>query len=271
MSRGGPERPSGGDLVFVGDVHLERDDPHLPDFLDFLDGLRREASRVVFLGDLFNLWIGRGDLEQQHHREVLEALRELRRAGLGVVYVEGNRDYRIARAHARDALDVATDGGVVERFGGLSLFAIHGDLANRRDRQYRTWRRVSRSAPFWLAFNLLPRATRARIADGLETRMRGTNLEYKREFPEAEVRDYAAGYLGQGHDVVVLGHFHEEHRLEAVPPSPPGRIFVLPEWKQSRRHLRVGPDGTVEFVDSRDRAASLSSSPPSRGPGAAGS
>ena len=53
-----------------------------------------------------------------------------------------------------------------------------------------------------------------------------------------------------GHDVVVLGHFHEEHRLEAVPPSPPGRVFVLPEWKTSRRHLRVTADGDVAIVDS---------------------
>lgn len=238
------------DLVFVGDVHLERGDPQLPEFLAFLGRLRESASRLVLMGDLFNLWIARSDLEQDHHHAVLGALRELRRAGVRVAYVEGNRDYRIADTHEGDALDESTDGGIVERFGGLSLFAIHGDLANRRDRQYRTWRRLSRSAPFLLAFNALPRSRRMRIADGLERRMRGTNLDHKRAFPEDEVREYAAGFLARGHDVVVLGHFHEERNMEAVAPSPPGRIFVLPDWKSSHRHLRVGQDGTVAFADS---------------------
>ncbi len=81
--------------------------------------------------------------------------------------------------------------------------------------------------------------------------MRGGNLGYKRDFPETAVRRYAAARLGLGYDAVVLGHFHVEKDLVAVPPSPPGRILVLPEWKGSRRHLRVRADGDVAFVDSR--------------------
>ncbi len=237
-------------LVFIGDVHLDRDDPALGDFLDFLERLRHGTSGIVLMGDLFNLWLGRRDLEQPHQRRVVEKLHSLRESGIGVRYVEGNRDYRIGPAYAGWALDAATDRGVSEQAGGVRLFAIHGDLANREDRQYRAWRRISRSAPFWWAFNLLPRGRRLRVAEGLETRMRATNVEHKRAFPEREVRDYAARFLALGHDGVVLGHFHEEHALEARPPSPPGRIFVLPEWKGSRRHLRVGPDGSIGFVDS---------------------
>jgi hypothetical protein len=31
--------------------------------------------------------------------------------------------------------------------------------------------------------------------------------------------------------------------------DPAGRILVLPEWKATRRHLRVGADGQIAFVD----------------------
>jgi UDP-2,3-diacylglucosamine pyrophosphatase LpxH len=136
---------------------------------------------------------------------------------------------------------------VVERFGGHSVIAVHGDLVNRADRAYRAWSRLSRSPVAWGAFGLVPRGRRARLSEWLERRMRTTNLSFKREFPEARVREYAAGFFERGHDVVVLGHFHAEHDLAAEG----GRIVVLPEWVGSRRYLRIGVEGAVELVDDR--------------------
>jgi hypothetical protein len=60
------------------------------------------------------------------------------------------------------------------------------------------------------------------------------------------VRAYAARLLLPGDDALVLGHFHMERELE----PPPARVLVLPDWKSSRRHLRIGPDGVIGFVDS---------------------
>jgi UDP-2,3-diacylglucosamine hydrolase len=241
-----------GDLVFVGDVHLDRDDADLDRFLEFLDGLEPTVSRLVLAGDLFNLWIGRRELEQPHQTAVLERFERMRGAGVVVRYIEGNRDFRIGPAYAGKAVDDSTDRGVVERFGGRSLFAAHGDLANVRDRQYRAWRRIARSRLMWALFNLIPRTRRLRFAESLEARMRGTNLDYKKEFPEADVREYAAGFLAGGHDAVVLGHFHLERDLQARPPSAPGRILVLPEWKEGGRYLRVTGEGEIRFEGASD-------------------
>lgn len=247
---GAREDRSGGNLVFIGDVHLDRGDPELRAFLNLLDRLGQTSRRIVLMGDLFNLWIGRRELEQEHHAAVAGKLAELRGAGVVVRYLEGNRDYRVAAGYSGYALDDASDAGLVERFGGHSLFAVHGDLANRADRQYRTWRRVSRSAPVWWLFHLLPRVLRQKAAISLERRFRSTNLEFKRSFPEEAVRAYAAELMQDGYDVVALGHFHVERDLATRPPAPPGRILVLPEWKGSRRHLEVTPGGEIRFVDS---------------------
>ena len=93
-------------------------------------------------------------------------------------------------------------------------------------------------------FQALPRGTKLRLAGRIEAAMRRSNARFKAAFPEDVVRRYARNFLDRGHDMVVLGHFHVERALE-------GRIFVLPEWKASRRHLRVGTDGAVGFVESR--------------------
>lgn len=239
---------SGGDLVFIGDVHLQEDAAQVDAFLAALDRLAATTARLVLMGDLFDLWIGRREMERPQQQRVVEFLARLRRRGMVVRYVEGNRDYGVAAAHSGGALDDASEHGLVERIGGHSLFAIHGDRARSDDWPSRLWRRLSRSAPFWNIFHDLPVPARIRLADALERRMRRMNVRHKQGFPEDAVRAYAAPFLARGHDAVVLGHFHVERDLVAVPPSPPGRILVLPEWKSTRRHLRVGHDGTVEFV-----------------------
>jgi UDP-2,3-diacylglucosamine hydrolase len=235
------------DLAFIGDVHLVPDDPDLAAFLRFLDRLGASASRIVLMGDLFDVWIGGAGAPQPHQAAVLERLAALRRRGIAVRYLEGNRDYHVGSGPAAAAFDEVAV-GISEQHGGRRLWAVHGDLANPADRQYRLWRRVSRAAPLWWVWSCLPRRRRTELARRLEQRMRGTNPAFKREFPERVVRDYADRFLREGHDAVVLGHFHVERDLHVVEPA--GRILVLPEWKGSRRHLRVGPDGTIAFVDS---------------------
>ncbi|MBZ5638634.1 MAG: hypothetical protein LAO51_07740 [Acidobacteriia bacterium] len=241
---------TGDDLVFVGDVHLGAGDLAVVEFCRFVEAIAPTTSRLVLAGDLFEVWIGRPEMEGPHHRTVALALAALRRRGVSVAYLEGNRDYGVAALHVGAAFDDASADGLVERRGGSSFFAVHGDLVNEDDRAYRAWRRVSRSRPLWALFNALPAGARRRLAETLRERLARTNVAYRRRFPEDAVRRFAAARFREGHDAVVLGHFHVEKDLEAEPPSPPGRILVLPEWKGSRRHLRVGADGGTAFVDS---------------------
>ena len=233
--------PRGSELVFVGDVHLDRDDPDLPAFLSYLAGLSRSAGRVVLMGDLFNLWLAQEQLEQDHHRAVLEVLAGLRRAGTEIHYLEGNRDYRVGRAHDGTTFDAVSDHGLVEEWAGRRIWAAHGDLVNVRDAQYRFWRLVSRSGPVWGAFQAIPLRRRFAIAERIERKMRATNADMKKAFPEALVRAYAEPHFEKGADAVVLGHFHDERDLAAGER----RIIVVPAWKESHRHLRVGADGRI--------------------------
>ena len=239
---------SRGDAVFVGDVHLDRNDVDLPAFLAYLRGLRAGAGRIVLMGDLFNLWIAEPGLEQAHHLAVTAWLSELRAAGVEVHYLKGNRDYRVAQRHRGRTFDAVSDVGLWEEWGGRRIWASHGDLVNVEDRRYRAWRRWSRSTAAWWLFSAVPRRRRVALAESLERSMRGTNLGMKAAFPEASARTYAAPRFASGADAVVLGHFHLERDLHASDGTG-RRILVLPEWKGSRRHLRVTGAGEIRFED----------------------
>jgi UDP-2,3-diacylglucosamine hydrolase len=233
-------------VAYIGDVHLDLGDPALEPFTRMLLDLSETCDALVLMGDLFNLWVGQPQMQLAHQHEVAKTLRTIRRRGVTVHYIEGNRDYRIASAFQGDLFDTAGDDGLELRVGARSVFAIHGDLVNRSDRRYRAWRRFSRSGPFWGCFNLLPASLRLRVAGKLETWMRSTNLAFKAAFPDAMVEEYASGFVSRGYDAIVLGHFHTEKHWDL---AGGGSVYVLPEWKGSRRHLVADAEG-VRFVDS---------------------
>jgi UDP-2,3-diacylglucosamine hydrolase len=235
-----------GDLVIIGDVHLDAGDREVGEFCAMLEETAGTCVAMILAGDLFNLWIGRKDIQREHIKQVADALRAVRRRGVQVHYLEGNRDYFIARECEGDLFDTVTTAGLELQAGGHRIFAAHGDMANLNDRQYHRWRRFSRSSPIWFLFNLLPAGTRMRLAERIESRFRRTNQDYKIAFPEQEVRAYAGAMFREGVDLVVLGHFHIEKDLQASTAGT-GRILVLPEWKGSRRCLRIGKGGEVLF------------------------
>jgi len=234
-------------VAYVGDVHLDLGDPDVAPFTRMLHGLSATCDSLVLMGDLFNLWIGRPGMQLAHQHEVAETLRAIRGRGVAVHYIEGNRDYGIGAAFLGDLFDTAGDQGLELRVAARSLWAIHGDLANRADRRYRAWRRLSRG-PVWRCFSLLPAGLQLRVAGKLETWMRSTNLAFKGAFPRERIGEYASEFVARGHDAVVLGHFHIEKHWQ-LPAG--GSVYVLPEWKGSRRILVADASG-IRFVDSDD-------------------
>jgi UDP-2,3-diacylglucosamine hydrolase len=190
----------------------------------------RGCDRVVLLGDLFQAWVGFRQFDPPGLPDLLAAVRELRAAGAAVDYIEGNRDFFIARSpHASAFSRVGLEAAFTA--GGRRWLAVHGDGLDENDRQYRAWRWLSKSLPVRLAMRFLPARLARALVDSTERKLADTNFKHKVKIPEAAIRAYAARRLAEGHDVLVLGHFHEEHRWT----QPEGEVWLLPAWFKSRR------------------------------------
>jgi len=237
-------------LALLGDAHLREGDPEVRAFVRFLEDLPRDIRTLAVLGDLFAVWIGSPELQGAHHREVVDALIRLRARGCALVYVEGNHDFYLERPYARTLFDRFSCDVLDLEVAGRRVHLAHGDLMNRRDRQYRAWRAVSKSRPFFRAFSLLPARTRAWIADRLETRLARTNMEFRTGFPLEECEVYARRRIGEGANVLVFGHFHEERRMAFEERGRSGTVFVLPAWRAGHRYLRIDPGAEPVFVSS---------------------
>jgi UDP-2,3-diacylglucosamine pyrophosphatase LpxH len=210
-------------LILVADPHWS----HELVGLQAATRLHPEAD-WLFLGDVFDVWVGLPGMMSDAQRSFLSWVRERRRAGRWVGIWMGNREFFLDRHSEIFDLMGEGVGGALE---GEYLAFEHGDLINARDWQYRLWNRISRSGPAWLLFRVMPGKVAAFVAAKLEKQMRTSNRGYKLNFPREAFR-YAA--KAQAPNVFITGHFHS-HEVEgngiALPWAFEGAFMV---WWQGR-------------------------------------
>lgn len=233
--------------VFVADAHLRRDDEDARAFLDLAGRAAREEAALFLLGDIFDLWFGTEGLTFPFQRPVIARLRDLRREGLRLFYVEGNRDFYLKRLHEGTTFDVVAEGDLQATVGARRIECSHGDTVNRADRAYRFWKAVSKNRLAFGTVSLLPSSLVLPLADRMERSLKPTNPRFKGRFPEAEIRAFARARFAEGADAVVLGHFHTERLVEFPGEGAPRVLAVLPAWREGRRHFYVAPGGRCGF------------------------
>lgn len=235
-------------MALVADVHIGADDPELPSFLAFLAARAADTELLVLLGDVFSLWLGLPKYTAPHHAAVLDACRALRRAGVRVVFVEGNREFAVG-CWEGDAFDEVCGDLAAEPWAGRRWYLAHGDLLNREDRRGRAFRRLVRS-PFATALlHLLPARAGLALAARIERALRYRNLAHKRSIPEERFERYARWFEGRGFDAGAIGHIHVELALDlAEPGGAPRALYVLPDWRSTHRYLAVPRAGEPRFT-----------------------
>lgn len=232
-------------VALVADAHLGGPGGEAGPLIEQLRAAAPQAERLVLLGDLFHVWVGRRSFETPEVREVVAALRELRAAGTVIDYVEGNRDFFLAGGPYADAFSSL---GTELSFAtaGKRYLAVHGDGLNERDRQYRFWRWLSKSMPVRLLVERLPARAARHFVGRTEQRLARTNFKHRARIPEGPIRRFAARRLAAGYDGLLLGHFHEERRWLLGDGK---EIWLLDAWFRSRRlewlpALPAGPSDT---------------------------
>jgi len=222
--RGAPRRfDSAKDLILVADPHWNSE----------LTGLEEATARLpradwLFLGDVFDVWVGLPGMETESQRVFLDWVDRRRAAGRWVGLWMGNREYFLDRHAGRFDLMGEGLGGRLE---GEALTWEHGDLINTEDRQYRLWNFVSRSGLLWLAFRLMPSGTARKVSAWMERKLRTTNATYKLAFPREAFRAAAQSHPAT---TFLTGHFHT-HEVEAngiaLPWAHEGRFMV---WRNGK-------------------------------------
>jgi len=226
-------------VAIVADAHLNGPGGAAAQLVEQLRALVEwPPARLVLLGDIFHVWVGYPHFEPPGLADVLAVLQAIRAKGTVVDYLEGNRDFYLAGSPYEAFFDSIGD-EVAFTCAGVRYLAVHGDGIDDDDRQYRRWRRLSKSPPVRLAVKLLPTRVARRLVDSTERKLAQTNFKHRTKIPTAAIERYAARRLAAGHDVLLLGHFHEEHRLRV----PGGEVWLVPAWFRTRQVTWLGEEG----------------------------
>lgn len=220
------------EVAVIADSHLGGPGSEAEPFLeDLREVARRGCKRLVLLGDIFQVWVGSRRFETPEVRAVVEGLSALHASGVRIDYIEGNRDFFLdgsPYAHLFDSLGLELS----FEAGGKRYLAVHGDGLNRADRQYLFWRWLSKSRlSRFLALNL-PGPIARWAMGSTEQRLSRTNFKHKRRLPEEAITDYGRARLGADYDVLLLGHFHQDHRFVVEG----GEVHILEAWFH-KRHI----------------------------------
>ncbi len=241
-----PISPGRGYVYLIADSHLGDARAPTEEFFQMLGALP-EAKLVVFLGDLFKVWMAVPKFWNDQVRGILDGFRALRKEGVPILFLVGNRDYFLpvddAEARRRDlpfdfiAPDICTISWGKFRYG-LS----HGDIINRADLRHLKSRWITRSWPFEAVFGAIPGRLALAFAFWMEKALADTNMDIKIQFPLAEIETFADTVM-DGLDCFFVGHFHREEVLDIS--SGRGRFWIVPDWHSRKTLLRIDQEGNV--------------------------
>ncbi len=220
------------------DLHLDLGDVNpSAEFERVLESLHG-APRLVILGDLFDYWVGPGQMKLQGAGRILDALAALTKAGTQLDVLFGNRDFLLdERFVARTGACLRPDGMIGVLPSGARSLLIHGDELCTLDHGYQRLRSVLRSGFVqWLGPRLplfvsqfLARKLRRASTAALQVKP----SEEKRMQRDACV-EISASHAAQ---VVICGHAHE-YRDELLEND--SRWLVLDAFGGQRDLLMLG-------------------------------
>ncbi len=197
---------------FFSDVHLglgTKDDDRKREqrVIRFLDMVKHDACELFILGDLFDYWFEYKSVVPKGYFRLFSKLAELRFRGIQISYLAGNHDFWL-KGYLTEELGVTIYPDPIERtIGGKRFFLHHGDGLLKNDTGYRILKRFLRNRVNIFLFSLIHPDLTSWIARWSSRKSRAYTS--KKDFEGNDMVEFARTKIGEGIDVVIMGHNHQ--------------------------------------------------------------
>ncbi len=227
------------DWIFVGDAHFALGDGRRREhFIRFIQANRSSLGTLVIMGDLFDFWFGFRDLTllKKEYGDILDLLEGLRSEGIGVIYLEGNHDFRLGPYMSEELGIQVYDRYADIDLDGNRLYLAHGDLAHPKLR-HRIFSCLLKNGFAYRFISWLGPQIVIGIARGLSARSRKQGLK---EFPKitSRLRKFALHKLNEGFDAVILAHTHIPEAMAVERGKEMGYYFNVGNWVRDFSYIR---------------------------------
>lgn len=217
-------------MFIVTDAHVSEANQNVASFFEMLEQLADTGEDVVFLGDIFDLWIGLQRYEEPMHQRFVAWCRHYAQCAT-VGFIEGNHEFYVVQRHA-EAFSWSSAAG----HDAHGVRFVHGDLVNRADKNYLRFRALTKNAVTrtliaWMPFG-------KGFVAWLKDRLKTTNKAFRMGIPEQAMQAFAEHSREDNVRFVVMGHFHNPFHLQSHLAA---HLWVLPAWLDGEQLSHFDP------------------------------
>ena len=213
-------------MIIITDAHISKAAGNHALFFKMLESLERNRQDLIFLGDIFDLWVALPRYEENIHRDFITWCR--RQKSLRTIgYMEGNHEYYLANERASDFTWCSMNAWWQDANGALF---VHGDRINRKDKNYLAFRKLAKNKISKFIICRLPFGPKITLS--LKQGLKKTNARFRMQLPKAEVEDFAQARFSEGVNVIFMGHFHQQYLYRNQDAK---ELHVLPDWFSTQK------------------------------------
>ncbi len=202
-----------GLTYFISNVHLgelppDKESERVTMFKDFLHQLEDVATRIFFVGDLFDFWFEYKYVIPKKHFPIIRQLSRLNDRGIEMHYLPGNHDFWLGKFFDRE-LGIQTYSDDWEgEIDGKKFYLFHGDGIAHKDKGYRILRKFLRMPVNIRLFRWL----HPDLGIPFARLVSGSSRQYTNQLKLNDHNDYIAFAKTKfelGFDYVIMGHRHK--------------------------------------------------------------
>lgn len=192
--------------LMIADAHLCGENGDQP-FFRFLDYVSQqdESVGIVFMGDLYDLWIALPGYESAEQLRFLEWCRT-EKEKRPVIFIEGNHEFFVAKTR-RDAFTYCDE----TQYEQGKYHWIHGDRINSEDWQYALLRFLIRNRVSRFLLTIFGHSIGPAAAHWIREKLREINSGHQKYFPREHVCRMLSGM--NENQIVFAGHFHDQYQI----------------------------------------------------------
>ena len=208
-------------MIIVTDAHVSKARGNDTAFFQMLAAIENTAHDLIFLGDIFDLWIALPRYETAIHHDFISWCRTQKKIRT-IGFLEGNHEFFLTSQRA-EAFTWCSNEAWWQDDGGIVY--MHGDQINRRDINYLRFRKLSKNRISKYILGCLPFGPK--IADSIKEGLKNSNNQHRLQIPWGEIKSFADTRFAEGIDTIFAGHFHREY---CYGNQDSKKMYLLPDW-----------------------------------------
>ncbi len=227
--------------ILIADSHIQSGSEKAELFFRMLDHLATlEPAGIIFLGDIFELWIALKGYEMPEHQRFIDWCR-FHSAKMEIGFIEGNHEFFVSGTH-RDAFSWVTD---QKHDLNQTIRLIHGDTVNKKDWRYLLLRGAIRNFFTKFLLKLFAPTIGPRVSDHIRLSLKTSNMAHKKHLPRADLESCALQCSAHGITTVTAGHFHTWEQISSASGTV---VNILPAWDIAGEIALMTSDGTLSCL-----------------------